>query len=42
MKKKEDEPDFKCIKMNPLNKSTSKQLYSFPKSSRFNYKKKVE
>ncbi|CAD8111762.1 unnamed protein product [Paramecium sonneborni] len=34
--------NFKQVKMNPLNKSTSKQLYSFSKSPRFNYKEKPD
>ncbi|CAD8100924.1 unnamed protein product [Paramecium primaurelia] len=34
--------NFKQVKMNPLNNSTSKQLYSFSKSPRFNYKVNVD
>lgn len=33
-----DKKDFFKIKGHPTNKSTSKQLYSMPKSKRFNYK----
>ncbi|CAD8196782.1 unnamed protein product [Paramecium octaurelia] len=38
MKSPQHQEQFKQVKQNPLNNSKSKQLYTFPKSPRFNYK----
>ncbi|CAK61738.1 unnamed protein product (macronuclear) [Paramecium tetraurelia] len=40
MKSLQNYEQFKQVKQNPLNNSRSKQLYSFSKSPRFNYKEK--
>ncbi|CAD8121557.1 unnamed protein product [Paramecium sonneborni] len=42
MKNPQNYDQFKSVKQNPLNNSKSKQLYSFTKSPRFNYKEKED